>query len=87
MRSAAAAFAWEFQRRLRWGLVALGTYLAVLALVQFVICGPHSPIHPLRSVTFAFTVNVPLTAAWRGWIGWRWPLTRRWSRCRQRCEL
>ena len=68
MRSAAAAFAWEFQRRLRWGLVAVGVYLAALALVQFVILGPHSPIHPLRSVTFAFTVNVPLTAAFMYFI-------------------
>ena len=47
MRSAAAAFAWEFQKRLRWGLIALGVYFAVLALVQFVILGERSPIHPL----------------------------------------
>jgi len=63
MRSAAAAFAWEFRRRLRWGLIALGVYLAVLALVQLVILGPRSPIHPLRSITFAFTVSVPLSFA------------------------
>jgi polyhydroxybutyrate depolymerase len=63
MRSAAAAFAWEFRRRLRWGLIALGVYLAVLALFQFVIFGPRSPIHPLREMTFAFTVLVPLSFA------------------------
>ena len=63
MRSAAAAFAWEFRQRLRWGLIALGVYFAALALVQFVILGERSPIHPLRSMTFAFTVSVPLCAA------------------------
>ncbi len=63
MRSAAAAFAWEFRQRLRWGLIALGVYLAALALVQLVILGPRSPIHPLRSMTFAFTVTVPLSFA------------------------
>jgi len=55
MRSAAAAFAWEFQRRLRWGLIALGLYFVVLASFQFLILGPRSPIHPLHSMTFAFT--------------------------------
>jgi polyhydroxybutyrate depolymerase len=63
MRSAAAAFAWEFRQRLRWGLIALSVYLAVLALFQFVIFGPRSPIHPLREMTFAFTVLVPLSFA------------------------
>lgn len=63
MRSAAAAFAWEFQRRLRWGLTALGLYFVVLATFQFLILGPRSPIRPLNSMTFAFTVNVPLAFA------------------------
>jgi polyhydroxybutyrate depolymerase len=63
MRSAAAAFAWEFRQRLRWGLIALAVYLVVLATVQFLILGPRSPIHPLRSTTFAFTVLVPLSFA------------------------
>src|SRR5687767_8609331 len=63
MRSVAAAFAWEFRQRLRLGLIALGVYFAVLALVQFVILGERSPIHPLRSLTFAFAVSVPLCTA------------------------
>ena len=63
MRSAAAAFAWEFRQRLRWGLIALGLYFVVLATFQFLILGPRSPIHPLRSMTFAFTVSVPVTFA------------------------
>jgi len=63
MRSAASAFAWEFQRRLRWGLIALGLYFVVLATVQFLILGPRTSVHPLRSMTFALTVNVPLAFA------------------------
>ena len=42
MRSAAAAFAWEFRQRLRWGLIAMAVYLVVLATVQFLILGPRS---------------------------------------------
>ena len=63
MRSAAAAFAWEFRQRLRWGLIALSVYLVVLATVQFLILGPRSPINAARSVTFAFTVLLPLCFA------------------------
>ena len=63
MRSAASAFAWEFQRRLRWGLIALGLYFVVLATVQFLVLGPRSLVNPARSVTFAFTVLVPLSFA------------------------
>jgi polyhydroxybutyrate depolymerase len=63
VRSAAAAFAWEFRQRLRWGLIALGVYFTALALFQFVILGERSPIHPLRSMTFAFTVSIPVFAA------------------------
>ena len=43
MRSAAAAFAWEFRQRLRWGVIALGVYLVVLATVQLGILGPGPP--------------------------------------------
>ncbi len=63
MRSAAGAFAWEFGRRLRWGLFALGVYFVVLSTVQVLILGPRSPIDPARSVSFAFTVVVPLSFA------------------------
>jgi poly(3-hydroxybutyrate) depolymerase len=62
MRSAAAAFAWEFRRRLRWGLIALGLYFVVLAAFQLIL-GPRSPIHSSRDVTLAFTVLVPLAFA------------------------
>src|SRR5438876_7419111 len=62
MRSAAAAFAWEFRRRLRAGLIALAVYLLVLGTVQLLL-GARSPIRPSNETTFAFTVTVPLTAA------------------------
>src|SRR6058998_2120186 len=62
MRSPAAAFAWEFRRRLRSGLFALVAYLLLLAAVQL-LAGPRSSIRPSNEVTFAFTVTLPLTAA------------------------
>ena len=63
MRSAAAAFAWEFRKRLRFGLVATGVYLAILSAVQFGMLGAPSPIHRTRDLTFALTVLVPLAFA------------------------
>jgi polyhydroxybutyrate depolymerase len=63
MRSAAAAFAWEFRKRLQWGLIAFGSYLLVLALFQFVILGPRSANRPQGEMTFAFTVLVPTAFA------------------------
>jgi polyhydroxybutyrate depolymerase len=62
VRSAAAAFAWEFHRRLRWGLIALAVYLAALGAVQF-LSGPRPLIDARREVAFAFTVLVPLAFA------------------------
>jgi len=61
MRSPAAAIAWEFRRRHRWGLIALAAYLLVLATIKLLI------VHPGRSVdfddeSFALVVVVPLTA-------------------------
>src|SRR5437764_12818344 len=62
MGSAAGVFAWEFRGRLRAGLIALAAYLLVLATVQFFL-GARSPIRPANETTFAFTVTLPLTAA------------------------
>src|SRR5437879_4058002 len=36
MRSAAAAFAWEFRKPLRWGLIAVSVYFAVPAPVPLI---------------------------------------------------
>jgi polyhydroxybutyrate depolymerase len=63
MRSVAAAFAWEFQKRLGWGLVAIGVYLTVLGGVQLGILGSPYPIRPTQELAFAFTVLVPLSFA------------------------
>ena len=59
---AAAAIAWEFRRRHRWGLVALGLYLATLATIRLVVLGPDSRITIDDSWRFALIVIVPLSA-------------------------
>lgn len=60
MRSAAAAFAFDFSRRLRWGLIALGAYLAVITFVQLAVVGPR-PITFQHGLIFAFSISIPLT--------------------------
>lgn len=60
-RAAAAAFAWEFRRRLGGALTVLAVYLVVLSAVQ--LLAPVPPIRPGRSLLFAFTVLIPLTGA------------------------
>jgi polyhydroxybutyrate depolymerase len=62
MRGAAGAFAWEFGRRLRAGAVAIAAYLLGLAIAQLLL-GSRSPIRPSNEMTFAFTITIPLTAA------------------------
>lgn len=66
MGSAAAVFAWEFGRRLRVGLIALGAYLVVLAAVQWL--APRPPIRADRELLTAFTVIVPLFAAFTHFV-------------------
>src|SRR5438270_7139055 len=59
MRSPAAAIAWELRARHRWGLIAIGVYLAALAVCRVRLSGAPE----YRSdETFAFFVVVPLTA-------------------------
>src|SRR5207237_6672012 len=60
MRSPAAAIAWEFRRRHRWGLLALLAYLAALAAVRIFV--GRRPIDFDNDQTFALVVIVPLTA-------------------------
>jgi len=60
MRSHAAAIAWEFRRRHRWGLIAVFGYLVVLVTLRFVILGPGATFEDEQS--FAFAVLVPLTS-------------------------
>ncbi|HEY6843904.1 MAG TPA: hypothetical protein VI391_07035 [Thermoanaerobaculia bacterium] len=58
MRSPAAAIAWEFRRRHRWGFTALGAYLLVLAVLRIFI---HR-VNFADDETFAFVVIIPITA-------------------------
>src|SRR6058998_3360462 len=61
MRSPAAAVAWQFRRRHRWGLIALIGYLFVLAMIKLVILERGQRVD-LDDESFAFLVVVPLTA-------------------------
>jgi hypothetical protein len=61
MRSPAAAVAWEFRQRHRWGLIALIGYLFVLATIKLLILGPGQRVD-LDEESFALVVVVPLTA-------------------------
>src|SRR5881628_3094522 len=62
MRSPAAAVAWQFRQRHRWGLLAVIGCMFVLAIVKLVILerGQRADLDDLR---FAFVVLVPLTAS------------------------
>jgi len=62
MRTPAAAIAWEFRQRHRWGLIAiLGTILALGAIKIAVLA---TQAHPeLNETTFALLVPVPFAAA------------------------
>src|SRR3954451_22278747 len=61
MGSTAAAFAWEFRRRYRWGWIAIGAYFVAVAAIRFIaawhIFDSNDP------ETFALFVAAPLTSA------------------------
>src|ERR1043165_8890621 len=57
VRSHGAAIPWELRARHRWGLIALGVYLLVLAAVKV-----HGVEVAYTDNTFAFFVVMPLTA-------------------------
>src|SRR3981081_3794928 len=62
MRSPAAAIAWEFRQRHRWGLIALIGYLLVLATIKVLVLARGLPINLDSPESFAFVVMVPLVA-------------------------
>jgi hypothetical protein len=62
MRSPAAAIAWEFRQRHRWGLIVLTGYLFVLATIKLLILEPGQPVNFDDAQSFALVVVVPLTA-------------------------
>src|SRR2546423_984930 len=61
MNTAAAAIAWEFRHRHRWGLIALIAYMVILAAIKVVVLELGQRI-VLHDESFAFVVLVPLTA-------------------------
>src|SRR5438874_6182904 len=58
MRSPAAAVAWQFRQRHRWGLIAVVGYLFILAMIKLVLFERID----LDDESFAFFVALPLTA-------------------------
>lgn len=62
MRSPAAAIAWEFRQRHRWGLVAIVVYLIVLAAIKLVILTHGFPIDFDSAETFAFVFVLPISS-------------------------
>ncbi len=62
MRSPAAAIAWEFRKRHRWGLIAMTGYLLVLATFKLLILEPGQRINFDDAPSFALAVVIPLTA-------------------------
>ena len=59
MRSPAAAIAWEFRHRHRWGFIALAGYLLLLVGVKLFFLDPRQPLD-WDDVHFALVVVVPL---------------------------
>ncbi|HZF08508.1 MAG TPA: hypothetical protein VFE33_06935 [Thermoanaerobaculia bacterium] len=62
MRSPAAAVAWEFRQRHRWGLIAVTGYLLGLATIKLLILEPGQGIDFEDAPGFALAVVVPLTS-------------------------
>src|SRR5690349_18020118 len=60
MRSPAAAIAWEFRQRHRWGLVALAAYLLTAAILKLLIL-PGSTFSVDSGERFGVVVMAPLT--------------------------
>ncbi len=59
MRSPAAALAWEFRQRHRWGLIALAGYLVLLATIKLI--EPGWTVTMDSAERFGVVVMVPLT--------------------------
>lgn len=61
MRTPAAAIAWEFRQRHRWGLIGLLTTILTLGCIKIAVLATRADLD-LRDVTFALLVPVPLFA-------------------------
>jgi hypothetical protein len=62
MRSPAAAIAWEFRQRHRWGLMVLTAYMLILALIRIFILDAGGRVQFEDAESFAWAVVVPLTS-------------------------
>jgi len=61
MKSPAAAIAWEFRQRHRWGLTGLAIYLGFLAAVKLTLVVSARPVTLDTQVIFAAVMVMPLT--------------------------
>jgi len=62
MRSPAAAIAWEFRQRHRWGLIAVAGYMLALGTIRLLILDPGRGIDFEDAPSFALAVVVPLAS-------------------------
>ncbi|PYO79990.1 MAG: hypothetical protein DMD63_02545 [Gemmatimonadetes bacterium] len=62
MRSPAAAVAWEFRQRHRWGLIVLAGYLVVMVTIKLAVLARGRPIYLDSPESFGFVVMGPVTA-------------------------
>jgi hypothetical protein len=62
MRTPAAAIAWEFRRRNRWGLIAVTVSLFIITAIKLLTVGLGKRINFDDSMSFALVVIVPLSA-------------------------
>src|SRR5258706_13593112 len=62
MHSAAAAFAWEFRQRHRWGMLVVPTCIAVLAGIRVVVIGMGRAEFE-NDEPFAIAIIIPICAA------------------------
>ena len=63
MQSPAAAIAWEFRARHRWGMLGVTVYLIALAAISLVGIARGIPLYGGSPESFAFTVMIPLSSA------------------------
>lgn len=61
--SQAAALAWAFHRRHRWGFVALAVWLGATIIVRLVAAAMGRPFVPVTSLSFSLSVVIPGTLA------------------------
>src|SRR5687767_2539722 len=63
MRSAAAAVAWEFRRRHRWGLIGVVAYLLVIGTIKLLMLRSGRQITLDDVLSFTLVFLVPANAA------------------------